>query len=264
MIRAFLAKAFDRAIVGLRRSPVAFAGPALVATALVACAPARALANEQLWLRWFDCDASGVQASVLNCAVPTLPRSLLASACPASSVGQVVGAVLVFDLVADAATLPSWWQLGQGGCRDGRLGADADFSAAFGCADAWGGAGVALVQAYGLRPGGGPNELRFIVSGGVPAANAVLMPGGEPRALARVVMSLADAPATTCTGCSQGACIVLNSVALVRLPGAPGGDVTLTLPAADGANYAIWQSGAACASVPARNRSWGQIKAMYR
>lgn len=264
MIRAFLAKVFDRAIVGLRRSPVAFAAAAPIAAALLAALPARALAAEELWLRWFECASSGVQANVFSCPVPTLPRAMVVAACPAADVEQVVGTTMVLDVLADAATLPNWWQLGPGGCRAGRLDADADFSQVFGCADAWSAAGVALIQVYGLRPGGGPNELRLVVAGGVPAAGAVVMPGGEPRAIARLVMDLADAPTTTCSGCGLGACIVLNSVELVRLPGAPGGNVTLVQPASDGSNFAIWQSGAACVTVPARNRSWGQIKAMYR
>ncbi len=264
MIHAFQGRTFDRAIVGFRRSPVVFRAAALLAAALVACAPGRSFAAEELWLRWFECAASGQQANVVNCAVPTLPRSLYVAACPATSVDQVVGTNMVFDVVADAATLPGWWQLAPGGCRAGRLTADASFGATVACVDAWNEAGVALIQGYEARPGGGPNELRFVVVAGVLPGNAVVMPGGEPRALVHVVMDLADVISTPCAGCATGACIVLNSVELVRLPGAPGGSVTLTQPAADGSNFAIWQSGAACVSVPARNRTWGQIKAMYR
>jgi hypothetical protein len=77
-------------------------------------------------------------------------------------------------------------------------------------------------------------------------------------------MYLSDAGTSPCAGCGVGACLVLNSVELVRLPGAPGGDATLTQPAEAGSNFANWQSGAACVAVPARNRSWGQIKSLYR
>jgi hypothetical protein len=87
------------------------------------------------------------------------------------------------------------------------------------------------------------------------------MPQDSVRALARVFMYLGDANSGACAGCSTGACIVLNSVELVRLPGAIGGNVTLTTP---GSNFATWQAGAACVTVPVRNRTWGQVKALYR
>lgn len=230
-----------------------------------AIAPASdAVAAEQLWLRWSDCAPTGPPGMTLNCTIPAFSRNLYASACPAAALSQVVAANLVFDVVTDSATLPDWWKLGPGDCRDGQLGADTDFSATVDCADAWGGAGVSLVQVFGNRPGGGANQTRFVVAAGVPGNQSVTLPADQPVALARVFMFLSDVVTTTCAGCGVGACLVLNSVEVVRLPGAPGGDVTLFQPGEPGGNYATWQSGAACVSVPARNRSWGQIKALYR
>lgn len=236
-----------------------------VLAGLAVLAPARAaLAGEELWLRWEDCAPAGVPDMPFNCSVPVHSKSLYVAACPAESLAQVVAAIMVFDVVTDSANLPDWWRLGPGDCRAGKLAADVDFSASSLCTDAWGSNGGGLVQYYGTRVGGGPNQTRFIATAGVPGSASVTLPGGTPEALARVIMYLSDAPTSACQGCAVGACIVLNSVELVRLPGAPGGDMTLYQPGEAGSNFATWRSGAACVAVPVLNRSWGQVKALYR
>lgn len=264
MIPAVQAIERIRAAVGFRRPPVVRPALALLAAAGVFLSPRPAAADEAIWLRWNDCAQDGQQSLAYNCALPTFSRSLYVAACPAESLTQVVATSLVFDVVADAATLPDWWRLAPGECRAGKLAADTDYAATGACADAWGGAGGALIQSYGARVGGGPNQMRFVATAGVPANAAVTLPGGSPRALARVFLYLTDSATSPCAGCAVGACLVLNSVEIIRLPGAPGGDVTLSQPAEAGSNFAIWRSGAACVTVPARNRSWGQIKALYR
>ncbi|TMQ69683.1 MAG: hypothetical protein E6K80_10900 [Candidatus Eisenbacteria bacterium] len=69
----------------------------------------------------------------------------------------------------------------------------------------------------------------------------------------------------SCSGCGLDACLVLNSMWVRRVPGAPGGDVFVSAAAPDGGNMATWQgSGADCAAVPTKPSSWGRIKALYR
>ena len=53
---------------------------------------------------------------------------------------------------------------------------------------------------------------------------------------------------------------------LSHLRDAGVGDFTLTDTAPSGRNFITYQggSGATCATVPAMNRTWGQVKALYR
>jgi hypothetical protein len=69
-----------------------------------------------------------------------------------------------------------------------------------------------------------------------------------------------------CSGCLDGACLVLNSILVGRLAGSSGGDYTLQTAGSGDANWARWQGGggANCAAVPVRNRAWGQLKGLYR
>jgi hypothetical protein len=261
---ALWALRFDRAIVGFRRSLVCFGVIALLPALFLALAPAHAGAAEEMRLTWGDCGVDGRSVQPFNCNQPAFSRSFYVAACPADSLTLVVGASMVFDVITDSAVLPDWWRLAIGECRAGKLAADADFTATTSCVDAWNLEGGALVQSYTTRPGGGANQTRLVATAGVTGVHAVTLPGGEPRALIRVFMYLSDAASGTCAGCATGACIVVNSVELVRVPGAPGGDQTLTQTAEPGSNFVTWQSGASCITVPARNRTWGQIKALYR
>jgi hypothetical protein len=70
----------------------------------------------------------------------------------------------------------------------------------------------------------------------------------------------------SCLGCNAGACLVLNSIAVRRLPGAPGGDLVLTVPRAGNGNRVTWQGGqgADCSAVPVRRTTWGLVKSLYR
>ena len=68
-----------------------------------------------------------------------------------------------------------------------------------------------------------------------------------------------------CPGCETGVCIVLNSIKINQPVGTPGGDKFVTAPAAR--NVAVWQGGigGACGpATPARNTTWGSVKALYR
>ena len=84
--------------------------------------------------------------------------------------------------------------------------------------------------------------------------------------VARVV--LPNAGTLTCSGCSGGTCLVLNSILVNRPPrpqGAPTTDVLVTTPGNGNGNWAIWQPGGAnCQAVPALNVTWGRLKTLYR
>jgi hypothetical protein len=76
----------------------------------------------------------------------------------------------------------------------------------------------------------------------------------------------------SCAGCTDGACIVLNSVKVTQ-PATVHQDYTITNPL--GRAYVLWQAGGAnpgsgpngtgCpGATPTRNETWGSVKSLYR
>jgi hypothetical protein len=76
--------------------------------------------------------------------------------------------------------------------------------------------------------------------------------------------------AGSCSGCTDGACIVLGGVQLVQPVGV--GDQNINTPLHS--QYVMWQPtgssvtgpfGTGCpAATPARNTTWGALKSLYR
>jgi hypothetical protein len=239
-----------------------------IALALVLLAlPARAGAVEGLYLTWGGCALAPSAAHDLAWACDIYPgeSDLFCAFGVDAAVDSVLGVEVVVDVQHAAAVLPDWWRFDVGGCRPGELLADFDFTSHTECADLYHGyATGGLVYDPG-QPYGGANQARI-------RANASVLPGFGYATLdpanmyyaARLVIR--HTSTTLCTGCSQPACLVLNSILLKRQPGAIGGDVMVATPGPGDANWVTWQGGAGanCASVPVRAVTWGRIKGLYR
>jgi hypothetical protein len=66
-----------------------------------------------------------------------------------------------------------------------------------------------------------------------------------------------------CAGCSGSVCLVLNHF-VVATP-IPGNNMNLFGGTTPGSDMAHWQgSGADCLLVPVKNKTWGEVKALYR
>ncbi len=81
------------------------------------------------------------------------------------------------------------------------------------------------------------------------------------------VQTTGAAHSPSCTGCTAGACIVLNSIKINQPVDAPGGSPTLSAPAMR--NWVTWLGGLGAGTncflaTPARNRTWGSIQSLYR
>lgn len=237
---------------------------------LLLLAPAGAAAQGELSARWGACGTSGTANSdpALICQGDFGERRLVLSFVPQAEVTQVVGWTLVLDLASDAATLPSWWQVQFGGCR---YTVPSQFVAVTplggeDCLDPWSATGSALVQSLIYpRPGGDGRQLRVILGVGVAAPDAfTLEPGGQYLA-GILAIRFAGTTSNTCPGCAAPVCFVFNSAEIHRTPGAPGGDpAPFVGSSTTNGNQATWAGGIGCASVPARTRTWGQIKNLYR
>jgi hypothetical protein len=234
-------------------------------------AVAPAVAAEEIALAWDDCIEGG--AALLDMQgecdfnlgfVPLFPSFRV----PQSTPADVIGVELVIDVQHAGTTLPDWWRMSPGDCRDGALSADGDFSAAPGCADPWAGGGAAQVQGYLVTlPYGQASQARILAVAGVPSIEAKALDAAIVYHAARIRLSKEKSSgAFSCIGCTSGACLVLNGIIVRRLPGSPGGDLTLTIPRNGTQNRVTWNGGqgADCSAVPVRRATWGLVKSLYR
>ena len=246
----------------MRRSLLGWLPTVFLAAAL---APP-AVAQDALYLGWGECGAPAATQEVFTCDSNTGDQKLYAAFSLAQPLDQVVGVEIVVDISHADPALPAWWQLGVGGCRMGALSANGGTPAGTGCADFWAGLATGGVQSYVVgQPRGGANQARIKVALSLLPANARTLAAGTVYYAARIVLGNQATTGTgACAGCDGEACLVLNSIWIKRLPGAPGGDVFLTTPSITG-NMATWQgTGADCDAVPVQTSSWGRIKILYR
>jgi hypothetical protein len=244
----------------------------LALAALAALAPPVARADAALYLTWNDCALSDEAISDFDFACDTEAGSeqlIAAFGVPFATGADVLGVVAVVDLQSAASTLPSWWRLAKvGDCRSGYLSVSGDFTLNPSCVDPWQGQAVAEVQGYDVgQPRGGANQVRIKVACGVvPALARTLDATSVYYAVRLTIQNTYATGAAACTGCRDGACLVLNSIEVERTQGAPGGDLFLQTPGSGNSNWALWRGavGADCTLVPARNMTWGRVKSLYR
>ena len=229
-----------------------------------------AAAADALHLTWDDCEPGGTHDQAFDCGANNVTLGLYLAFSSAVATGaDVVALEAVVDVQHSLATLPDWWRMSASGeCRSGQLLASVDFSAANVCVDPWAGAGSAEVQGYSYgEPHPVPNQVRIKVVAGVPSSQAWTLAANQLYYGMKVLISTDHSTGSlACAGCQAPACLVLNSILVRRLPGAPGGDLTIVTPGAGNANRATWRGGAGadCAAVPARRTTWGTIKSLYR
>jgi hypothetical protein len=152
-----------------------------------------------------------------------------------------------------------------GECRSGDLFASVDFSDNPGCADPWGGGAVAEVQGFDEgMPRALPSQVRIRAVAGLPSALARTLDATTTYdALKLVFRSTHSAPPNNCSGCESAACLVLNSILVRRLFGAPGGDIQLTPPGQAGEPRHLAGRRRGLRWRP-RGDDVGEIKSLYR
>lgn len=222
-------------------------------------------AGGELAVRWNACSGDGALDVVQTCTSNVLERHINFSFVPFDSVTQVVGWSIVFDLASDADTLPTWWQTQPGGCRAGQFVAITPAAFEGDCLDLYSAAGSGLVQSVIYPRDGSPRKLRVVLGVSVPPGDAFTLEPNVPYLAGVLGVRFANTTSGTCPGCSAPVCMVFNSLEIVRLPGAPGGDpAAFVTPSPTWGNSISSGGGTACNLVPVVNRSWGSIKSLYR
>lgn len=222
-----------------------------------------------LFLSWNDCwtGAGAASEATFSCLFDSGSHELVVGFSLAQPIDSIVGLEAVVDIQHADETLPDWWHFESGGCRSGRIVAGVDFSNLSGCANPWGTVGLALVQIYAPgAPRGAANQARLVAVASVsPSDSARVLESGQDYSA--LVLSISHAETigpVGCAGCQGNACLVLNSIELIRLPGGTG-NVVLEVPGGGSANQVTWQGAAAdCGAVPVRAMPWGRLKSLYR
>jgi hypothetical protein len=253
------------------RSPVRILAIPLAAC-LLAVGPSAVRAVEGLYLTWNNC-ASGPGAArdrSSDCTSDSSQQSLYCAFSLPAPADSVLGLEIVVDVQSAAAAMPDWWRLDIGGCRAGNLRAGFVFPSPSPCANFLRGNASGGLQGYSLnQPYGGANQARIEVAASLLVSVGGYASLGSDSTYYAACLTITNARSSgpgACVGCLEPVCLVLNSITVLRQPGAAGGNQVLSVPGPDQANWATWQAGlgASCAAVPVRAVTWGRIKSLYR
>ena len=224
-------------------------------------------------LSWNDCGTFGVYRQTFACDTNAGSHTLVGSYVVPDLPEPILGNSFVVDLMSPCPAFPDWWQLRTGLCRQTSLAGNFDFTAGpFDCLDYW--QGGALGGVVMDPPSPSSASIKGVCS--LPAGDSriVLIPGDTEVYSFKLIINHAKTVGPgACQGCFADLCIVLRSIQLGLVS---GNSVILTQPAVR--NDVSWQSGALvypdfvplppfCSGncpTPARDRTWGSIKALYR
>lgn len=239
----------------------------LLILALTAAWSGPAAPSEGLFLSWNDCPPAPGSASNLDalCQVNVSGQALVVAFTLAQAIDDVVAVEITIDVQHAQDPMPPWWRFAPGGCREGALSARSEFTGST-CVDFWQGHGTSSPPVtYEIgQPRGQMSQARIVVAIARAPTEPVRLEAGPMYYAAEIEIS--NERTSLCSGCAAGACLVLNSLNIGRLPGAPGGDYFVQQAGSGNANWATWQGGggASCMAVPVRRQSWGRLKSLYR
>src|SRR5882672_1976806 len=189
----------------------------LMAGALLALTAGIASAQGGINLSWNDCAAFGQLQKNFACnSNGGATNTMYASAVTGVQMDQLNGEASVMDMQTNQAALSSWWQFNTGGCRfnsPSYLSANFDFTANINCIDPWlGGASGGISYSPGF---GGPNRARIRTVCAIIGSTAIT--ATDEYYFFKVSFSNQRSTGNgSCVGCTDGACIVFNSILVTQ------------------------------------------------
>lgn len=239
----------------------------LMAGALLAMTSTAALASG-VDLAWNHCfgQTGAAETRTSACAVTTGAQAMYASFNPPAGIARLEGIEVYVDYQVAGGSLPCWWNFATGQLRNTNL-----VTLPVSPTDSNGDPTVLCGNHYFLAngaAGGGGGIVTGVDRGQLKGIGAIAAGTGLPVAAEaqQYGMGFRFTNLNTgagCLGCLDPACFVLNTINLTSL-GVP--NVVLQNPTQR--NYVTWQGNAAgtnCpGATPARNATWGSVKALYR
>ncbi len=256
----------------------------LAALAPLLAAALAAPAAAQLNLSWDDCGAAGTELRTWACdANPTVVARAYASFVvpPSFNITALTGAQAEISLFSAAPTLPAWWQMGTnvtGSCRPNGVAVDFNIPCA-NATDYWGAAVGGTYGGFGYFWGPNnqfsysypPSGARLRTVQAVSQTSAGPIGPGQYYLCTITIKGMNTVGTGACAGCTIPVGIVFSSLLLTQPAGV--GDYTLSIGA--DRMWADWQcpgfpvtdnpAGFVFDCVtPAKQKTWGQIKSLYR
>jgi hypothetical protein len=235
---------------------------ALLAALFVIAVPAARAQAPGLNLGWYACYGDGgASLRAFACTTTSGQETIVASWVPAADVAGFSGAELFVNLFTAGSTLPPFWSVACSG-SNGPFAADLTYpSTAAMCMDAWSGLGVGGIAACTVGAFG-PTSVQLDLAAGLPAGSEQSLAAGTEYQLFNIRVShLRAAGVNACLGCVVPACFDVQELRYTRTSGP---EVRLTQRGEQTPIY--WQNAyvGPCLPIPARNRTWGAIKSLYR
>jgi hypothetical protein len=202
----------------------------------------------------------------------------------AASTPGVVAMDGIIDLLFQSPGVPSFWQFQTGGCNETGVAISAAKPAA-GCGTAAnntttlcsaGGAGCsAFITAYafGASINQPANRARMLIAlarastSPVTLANTLVLPNAHYAWNLNFFEDNASEIGGPCDGCGTGVSFTWNQAVFYNTSAMSGGEgVAAAVSSADvgSADASSFSNCTGCQTVGARNRSWGQLKSLYR
>jgi len=246
----------------------------IVLLAVVVMAPETAYADQGVNLTWSGCygDAGVTANRVFACDTNGGSEVLVVSFELALPLAQASGNEIVIDLISQDDPMPLWWDFKNlGACRVTSLALDTklDFNSVV-CTDWAQGASTGGIGAYDgpnyhIDPSLWSRHRTLKIAVAVPLAGLQdLVEDTEYFSCYIVIDHRKTIGAGACGGCAGSVCLLLQSLKVTTTPDFAN-DVTLSGGTTPGSDMAHWQgSGADCNLVPVKNKTWAEVKAMYR
>jgi hypothetical protein len=252
----------------------------LSVVAAMLCVASSAFAAAGVSMRWTTCagEGTGLANKTFACTSNTGSNVLVFSFELGADLAQVSGNELVVDFLSQSATMPLWWDFKNAGtCRTGSLAVNVAFDANnVVCVDWAQGLSGAGIGAWGsgtpqldgtVPPALVSQHRRLTMALAVPPSGLQDLVAATEYFSCNVSINNLKTVNTTCTGCLEPICVVFNSLRVTTPPvnGQPINDVIIGNASSAGSNIVTWQgTGPDCQLVPTKNKTWGQVKALYR
>ena len=209
---------------------------------------------------------------LFDCANPGVPQTVFACFQTRTNEDSVVALDSSLDLAVDNPGLPDWWHFEGGGCNASGWSADVVQSPSLcsGATNPWG-TQPRITWAYGPLMRFGPNTGSFLVSQETSQQAPITLDAGTNYFAFNLNFFADNATQSggACAGCGIGAVLVWTSALVLNIRAAaqPGAEENPVLIRGPGlvSDCLVWGSGGVpCGAVPTRNRTWGQLKSLYR
>jgi hypothetical protein len=216
---------------------------------------------------WNDCRSNTNSTGNKNfaCLTNAGTNASAGSFVLSAPMNDFVAVEIVVDLQAQAASLPAWWDFSPSPsqCRGSALSITFDFSVFanpdLACTDPFNAVAQGGLANYTVSG----NRARVIGVGAVASEGAqVLAAATEYYGFRLAVNNTKTVGAGSCAGCNVPVALVLNSLKAVGLAAGSAEDNSAPVIS----NCITWQNagGATCAATPTANKTWGQVKSLYR